>query len=271
VSASISVIIPCYRCSETIERAVDSIAQQTLLPSEVFLIEDASNDNGKTLQFLYLLQKKFQDKFKIEVIPLATNSGPGTARNAGWDKATSRYIAFLDADDAWHPQKLEMQFNWMEAHPEVSLTGHLTKIFDQRDLLLNFLNQIEELEINRKQLLISNRFPTRSVMLRRGLSQRFEPGKRQAEDFLLWLNIVLNGHKAVRLEVALAYSFKADFGEGGLTGQLWKMEKGELDTYQRILRNKLINRLEFFGIVGLSLFKFLRRVLVAQIQIKKFL
>jgi teichuronic acid biosynthesis glycosyltransferase TuaG len=138
VSASISVIIPCYRCSETIERAVDSIAQQTLLPSEVFLIEDASNDNGKTLQFLYLLQKKFQDKFKIEVIPLATNSGPGTARNAGWDKATSRYIAFLDADDAWHPQKLEMQFNWMEAHPEVSLTGHLTKIFDQRDLLLNF-------------------------------------------------------------------------------------------------------------------------------------
>jgi glycosyltransferase involved in cell wall biosynthesis len=57
VSASISVIIPCYRCSETIERAVDSIAQQTLLPSEVFLIEDASNDNGKTLHFISTSKK----------------------------------------------------------------------------------------------------------------------------------------------------------------------------------------------------------------------
>lgn len=268
MSAPISVIIPCYRCSETIERALDSIFQQTLLPAEVILIEDASNDNGATLLFLYRLQIKFLGKLKIEIIPLLINDGPGTARNIGWDNATGDYIAFLDADDAWHAQKLQIQFNWMELHPEVSLTGHLTKIFETEDSQMKFSNKPEALKINQHELLISNRFPTRSVMLRRNITLRFKPGKRRAEDFLLWLNMVLGGHQAFKLQAPLAYSFKADFGEGGLSEQLWKMEKGELDTYRQIFKMKMISKIIYAKVVGLSLLKFLRRALVGGAKLK---
>ncbi|MHB1099234.1 MAG: glycosyltransferase family 2 protein, partial [Burkholderiales bacterium] len=106
----VSVIIPCYRCAETIARAVDSVLKQTLPPEEILLVEDCSGDDGNTLAVLHSLQ---QNNPFIRVIPLAKNGGPAAARNAGWDAAKQPYIAFLDADDAWHPKKLEIQYSWM--------------------------------------------------------------------------------------------------------------------------------------------------------------
>ena len=59
MQAPVSVIIPCYRCTETIERALASVAQQTLLPEEVLLVEDCSDDERKTLDVLYRLQQQY--------------------------------------------------------------------------------------------------------------------------------------------------------------------------------------------------------------------
>jgi len=116
VIAPVSVVIPCYRCGATIKRAVDSVAAQTLRPAEVILIEDGSGDN--TLEQLYRVQGE-HPKDWIKIIALEKNSGPSFARNTGWDAATQPYIAFLDADDSWHPQKTEIQYQWMAAHPKV--------------------------------------------------------------------------------------------------------------------------------------------------------
>ena len=91
----VSVIIPCYRCADTIERAVESVALQTSPPQEIFLVEDCSDDTGKTLQTLQRLKQIYQDKFEINIIVLKTNNGPGGARNAGWSEATQPYLAFL--------------------------------------------------------------------------------------------------------------------------------------------------------------------------------
>jgi len=104
MQAPVSVIIPCYRCADTIGRAVESMIWQTLPPKEILLVEDYSQDEGKTLASLYDLQRKFQDKITIKVIPLLKNGGPGGARNTGWDEAQQPYLAFLDADDSWHPR-----------------------------------------------------------------------------------------------------------------------------------------------------------------------
>ncbi|MDR9769531.1 glycosyltransferase family 2 protein [Acetomicrobium sp.] len=120
----VSVVVPCYCCEDTIERAVVSVMSQTALPGEVILVDDASPDHGRTLSKLQELQERFRDKTHIEIIALKNNSGPSVARNAGWETATQPYIAFLDADDAWHPQKLEIQYGWMKEHPEIALTGH---------------------------------------------------------------------------------------------------------------------------------------------------
>lgn len=121
IFADVSVVIPCYRCSDVIERAVTSVWEQTLRPAEVILVDDCSGDG--TVDTLYALQKKFPPNW-IKVIELEQNSGPGEARNAGWAAASHSYVAFLDADDSWHPQKIEIQYSWMIEHPDVVLTGH---------------------------------------------------------------------------------------------------------------------------------------------------
>jgi glycosyltransferase involved in cell wall biosynthesis len=76
-TAPVSVIIPCYNCCETIERAVLSVVNQTVCPAEVLLINDASTDN--TLVRLFELQKKYGGW--IRVISLSCNQGPGAITN----------------------------------------------------------------------------------------------------------------------------------------------------------------------------------------------
>jgi len=99
--------------------------------------------------------------------------------------------------------------------------------------------------------------------VRRGIAFRFEPTKRYAEDYLLWLRIVLAGESAWLLESPLAYSYKADFGAGGLTKNLWKMQSGVLDTYRRVYMNGSISRANYSCIVLFSLLKYLRRLLLS--------
>lgn len=262
----VSVIIPCYRCAETIGRAVESVICQTTLPEEILLVEDGSDDGGETLASLYRLRQKHRGKTTIRVIPLPQNSGPSGARNAGWKVATQPYLAFLDADDSWHPQKLEIQYQWMAAHPEVMLTGHQSVWLRQGNIFPDIPSTIEARAIGRIQLLLSNCFPTRSAMLRRSIAYRFNPSRRYAEDYLLWLKIVLNGEPAWLLGVPLAYSYSADFGGVGLSGELWQMEKGELAVYQELCQGRLISRPVLVGLWVLSLVKFLRRVVVCQLR-----
>jgi glycosyltransferase involved in cell wall biosynthesis len=261
--APVSVIIPCYCCSETIERTVLSVIHQSLSPAEILLVDDCSNDGGRTLSTLHRLQEAGERNGQIvKVILLAHNSGPGGARNAGWQIARSPLIAFLDADDTWHPRKIEIQCRWMELRPDVVLTAHLSERIGPGGSVPDLPTDVSARRITRTGLLLSNGLPTRSVMLRRGIAFRFEAAKRRAEDYLLWLKIVLTGNPAWRLELPLAYSHKPAFGSGGLSRDLWKMEMGELDTYRRLYQEQMISLLPFAGLGLLSLTKHFRRVLL---------
>jgi len=106
-------------------------------------------------------------------------------------------------------------------------------------------------------------------MLRRDLSFRFLPEKRYAEDYLLWLSIVLNSRPAHVLNMPMAYTYKQEFGEGGLTGDLWKTQKGVIDTFQRIYNAGLISRLVFIFISSFSYLKYSRRWVLIKWRIKK--
>ncbi len=111
--APVSVIIPCFCCTSTIGRAVESILSQTLLPAELILVDDCSNDGGLTIAKLKQIQDQYQSEIKIMVLEMKRNDGPGSSRNLGWSIATQPYIAFLDADDSWHSKKIEIQYGWM--------------------------------------------------------------------------------------------------------------------------------------------------------------
>lgn len=262
MQAPVSVVIPCYRCADTIQRAVDSVIAQTLPPLEIILVDDFSNDEGETLAALDRLQLAYLET-KIKILRLDKNSGPGSARNAGWKVSSQPYLAFLDADDSWHTKKLEIQYQWMMAHPNVVLSGHPSVKIAIGAALPDLPEKLEAHRVTRGRLLFSNCFPTRSVMLKREVPYRFIPEKRYAEDYLLWLTIVFS-QPAWFLNLPMAYSFKEDFGDGGLTGNLRKTQQGELDTYQRVYFAGLITLFEFMLASCFSFLKYGRRWIIVR-------
>lgn len=258
VHTPVSVIIPCYRCADTIQRAVDSVIAQTRPPEEIILIDDFSNDGGETLAVLDRLRQEHQET-NIKILQLNKNGGPGSARNAGWEQSSQPYIAFLDADDSWHPEKMAIQYQWMAAHPDVVLSGHPSIKISEGVALPELPESLLARRINECRLLFSNCLPTRSVMLKREVSYRFFPEKRYAEDYLLWLTLVFNGQAAWFLNSPMAYSFKEEFGDGGLTGNLWRAQQGILDTYQKIFSAGLIPFFMFILVSSFSFLKYFRR------------
>lgn len=267
--APVSVVIPCFRCSQTIPRAVESVAAQTLRPREIILVDDASGD--QTFEVLQRLQTLYgQDWLKIVSMP--SNSGPASARNAGLGIASQPYIAFLDADDAWHPRKVEIQYKWMSQHPEVALTGHARVVVDTASASGSeqlAVDQVRFHRISRQKLLISNCFPTSTVMLRSDLGARFPEGRRYAEDYLLWLDICFGGAECYFSPLPLAFSFKSEYGEAGLSAEMWSMEKGELLAYLHLYRHKKVSRAALAALVGLSLAKYIRRVIRVAVRAKR--
>jgi glycosyltransferase involved in cell wall biosynthesis len=259
--APVSAIIPCYRCTGTIERAVASVAGQSRLPAELILVDDASGDG--TLARLHALASRHQAGW-IRVIALPENRGAADARNAGWHSATQPYVAFLDSDDAWHPRKIELQYGFMASHPDVALCAHRHEILDAPHVPAGEVGDFTAEPVSKAALLMSNNFfaPT-MMMLKRDLPQRFLAGRRHVDDHLLWLQIVCAGLGFVRLSAKLAYTYKRPYGEGGLSGQLWKMEKAELANYWILRRDGCIRMPAAVALSAYSLAKFVRRVALA--------
>jgi len=266
-SIPVSVVIPCFRCAATIGRAVASVAAQRAQAKEVILIDDCSHDG--TLEELFHLQKSYPEGW-IKVIAQTANGGAGSARNSGWNAVSQPYIAFLDADDTWHQDKLRIQYETMCANPEVALSGHAYS-WSTEDSVLPGIPEIPHLKkIKAAHLLLKNRFSTPTVMLKRDIPFRFIEGKRYCEDYDLWLQIVLGGYHAIFIEAPLTYLFKAPFGDSGLSAQLWKMELGELDAYFHLYRKNKINSLLLLFVACWSISKYLLRLAIVLFRRNQF-
>jgi glycosyltransferase involved in cell wall biosynthesis len=233
---------------------VQSVDRQTARALEVILVNDG--DVGATENEIVRLQSE-ADSW-IRVVRLAANSGASVARNAGWEAARGDFVAFLDADDAWHPRKLEIQLDFMRAHSEFPFTAHLLSFESPR----NVDDHAPFTEIRFRSLLYRNWFHTSSVMLRRDLPQRFDPGKRYGEDRQLWLDVVAAGHRIARLDLPLLTIYKPMYGASGLSAQLWAMEVAELETFRGLRRARIIGAPLMYGLLAWSLARYLRRLLV---------
>lgn len=256
--SSVSVVIPCFRCAATIDRAVASVACQSALPAELILVEDASGDD--TLPALHRLKDRFQAGW-IRIVAQSKNSGAGSARNAGWDAARAEYVAFLDADDAWHPKKIEIQLQAMSAHPDAVLSGHRSAIGGEMPDP-GSPNNVPVRKITFGQLLFANRFVTPSVMLKRAVTFRFREGQRHMEDHLLWMQIAASGALVLRLDSTLATTFKPAYGATGLSSNLWLMEKAECGNYRHLAETGAISHLGALALCVYSALKFFKRIAV---------
>lgn len=250
--APVSVVIPCFRCADTIGDAIASVAAQTLLPAEILLVDDCSGDG--TLDVLRALAADHPPGW-IKVIESGANGGPSAARNLGWEHAREEYIAFLDADDSWAPRKLELQLEALRADPAIALIAHRMAV-RERTLPPPALRPPARISIlGRRRVLLNNPFPTASVVLRRDLPFRFNEDFRRVEDFLLWAQISGAGYRCARINQTLASWHKANYGAGGLSGDLVAMHKAGRKVRQELLRQGLMSRPEYYFTRVLSIFR----------------
>jgi glycosyltransferase involved in cell wall biosynthesis len=259
LSPTISCVMPCYNCADTLDRSVKSILAQSVQVAEILLVDDCSSD--ETLRLITLLE---QTDPRIVGIRMAENGGPARARNVGWERATGTFVAFLDADDTWHPQKLELQLRLLDRHPELAIVGHLVDVCVNFGVYETFELTDHDLEarsrrISSRSALIRNPWSTPSVLLRRDLAIRFDEDLRAAEDYLLWAQILCTSNKGMCLDLPLARLYKARYGASGLSGNLWEMEKGELQVIRKLHTRGNISFWLRLVLSMYSLVKFLRR------------
>ena len=118
---TISIIIPTYNAEDTILKTVESVQQQTFSDIEIILINDGSTD--RTLELLQNIKDKRLKVFSYE------NGGLSVARNRGIFHATGEFISFIDADDLWTPDKLELQLAALQQHSEAGVAYSWTTSF----------------------------------------------------------------------------------------------------------------------------------------------
>lgn len=252
--APVSVVIPMFNSATTIERALGSVAAQSLLPQEVIVVDDGSTDMSASI-----VEKWTNPLVSINLIKHPQNLGPSAGRNTGWARATQKYIAFLDADDAWHPEKLRIQTQLMQSDPKIALIGHQYDVGKNAQWTELPATDLTVSTYSFRDFLIKNRLSTPTVMLRRELPHRFAADQRFAEDFRLWIEIVSEFGSASFINFPLTRLFKSTYGDSGLSSNLRSMYVGELHTFSSLRRDGLIKRPIMIVFMLWSTVKYLRR------------
>jgi glycosyltransferase involved in cell wall biosynthesis len=213
-SPLVSVVMPAYNCAAYIAAAIESVLGQSYRPLEIIVADDGSIDRTHEVVATY-----------PEVIYLRqANGGPSRARNAGIRRARGEYVAFLDADDLWPPDKLAEQVMFLQTHPEVALLfGNARRfaddgwteppLFERYGFTSSYFGHDHLVTKAVVKLLEANFIPTGTVMARTHAlfdAGLFDERFNRAEDWDLWLRL------AIRYPIA--YSRK-----------LWKLKRVRQD------------------------------------------
>jgi hypothetical protein len=226
-TARISVVIPTYNCAQWIGQALDSVLAQTMAPAEVIVVDDGSKDDTPGVMERYVARG-------VQYIR-QPNSGVAAARNRGIAQSSGELIAFLDADDTWHPRKLEIQVPVLASRPELGLLA--TALFDPVET--TDPGQIPESRdvaiIAWRKLVVKNYLATSSILARRAAIDSagevpFDTALQGPEDHDLWIRIA-EVAKVGKLDLALTGYRSVP---GSLSKQAQKMEAGMTRILQKV-------------------------------------
>lgn len=200
-SPFVSVLMPVYNGGEYLSTAIDSILNQTYTDFEFLIIDDGSTDNS-----LSIIKQYQQKDDRIRIIVNDTNKGLVYSLNTGFDQARGKYIARMDADDISVPNRFQMQVDFMEQHPHISVLGTQIKIignsyiprrptdhFDIKTEMLYWNNIAHPTVFIRKKDLVDKKLVFRKDYF-------------PAEDYKLWIDAIESGLKLASLhQVGLEY------------------------------------------------------------------
>lgn len=163
--AAVSVIMPAFNNAEHIGAAVQSVRTQTRGDWELIVVNDASTDDTSAV-----VRRMMVNEPRIRLIDLPVNRGaPAGPRNLGVREATGRYIALLDADDIWHPQKLDLQLNAIDATGARFVSAGLIDFADGDRPAFTPATRVRLQRISMLRTLINTKTPTSTVLADRDL------------------------------------------------------------------------------------------------------
>jgi hypothetical protein len=199
---TVSVVIPAYNVQNFIQHSIRSVLEQTFRDFEILVINDGSTDRTA------VRASRFRDP-RVRVLTQA-NRGLAGARNSGIRASQGQYIAFLDADDCWHPEKLARHVAHLDAKPDVGVSYSQSEFIDQDGHKLGYLQVPKLNNIRASDIFLRNPVGNGSAPVVRTSTLRdiafqapdcalpemwyFDQTFKQSEDVECWLRIALNTH-----------------------------------------------------------------------------
>lgn len=187
----LSVVVPAHDAAGTIESALRSVFAQRLQPDEVIVVDDASSDGTAAVAAAVDPRVRVVRRSSVDESGRAAPSGPSRARNAGVEACSGEWVAFLDADDKWHPAKLERQCALVDAGTVLVATDWARTLVEEDPP-----STVPTSEITTDDLLLLNRFQTSTVLLSRRTFEAvggFDPALDGVEDWDMWLRCSRHG------------------------------------------------------------------------------
>ncbi len=225
--ADVSVIIPCHNAGAYVGQALESVLTQTDVPREVLVIDDGSTDNTADEVKLYAHRTRGDADGQVRLIEIKDKGGVSHARNVAIDQAKGEYIAFLDADDLWLPEKTARQMELFRRDPRAA--GTHCRVFNFRDRINDLEREETEQSKDDPSLeeLIRHHWVTTSaaIVSREALGGlRFDETTGHAEDMILFADIRMAGSWRMVDAPLLAKRIHPTQATGSAWHRVWSAE-----------------------------------------------
>lgn len=193
----ISIIMAAYNAEKTIEQAISSVLNQTYPNFELLVVNDCSKDGTARL-----VENIAAKDSRVRLISNEKNSGVSFTRKHGLEEAKGAWIAILDSDDAWAPEKLEKQIELQNrTNADLLFTGSAFMDADGKPIDWYL---VAPAEVGYRQLLKQNVLSNSSALVRKELyAKYYAVGDGMHEDFAIWLSILKEGRKAYGVDEPL--------------------------------------------------------------------
>lgn len=192
----VSIVTPVYNAERFIGSTIRSVMAQTYTRWEMLLIDDCSADNSA-----HIIQELAEKDERIKYFRLPQNGGAAVARNEAIQRATGEYLAFLDSDDLWEPEKLQEQVTLADSNEPFVFTAIKT-VNEQEEIIKDYVWIPETTDY--RHLLRQTVIATSSVMLHRPTIGTFTmPLRRSGQDYATWLMLLRRVKRARGIQKAL--------------------------------------------------------------------
>ncbi|MDO3695141.1 glycosyltransferase family 2 protein [Wenyingzhuangia sp. chi5] len=231
----VSIITPCYNSENFIADTIKSVQNQSYENWEMLITDDGSTDSS-----IKIIEKFAAKDPRIKLFKIS-NAGAAVARNHSIEQAKGTFIAFLDSDDMWLPQKLEKQINFMQTNDYVLTFTSYQRMSEEGVLLNDIINAHEKLSY--KHMLSSNKIGCLTAMYNQEkLGKIYMPLIRKRQDYGLWLNILKQIDFAYGLQEVLATYRLRNFS---VSAKKTEMIKWNWKLYREIEQKSIIKAIYY--------------------------